>query len=59
MKCTFCGKDIMKNRGITLIKNDGSALRFCNSKCEKNFLMGRNPRKVKWVRKAKKAGKKE
>ena len=51
MICTFCKREVMKNRGIKLIKNDGSAQMFCNSKCEKNFLMGRNPRKVKWVRK--------
>ena len=51
MICNFCKREIQKHRGITLIKNDGSAQRFCNSKCEKNFLMGRNPRKVKWVRK--------
>ncbi len=37
------------------VKNDGSILWFCSSKCRKNFLkLGRNPRKLKWtLRKAK------
>ncbi|HDR53597.1 MAG TPA: 50S ribosomal protein L24e [archaeon] len=55
MKCTFCGSEIIRNRGIMLVKNDGSTQNFCSSKCEKNLLMGRNPRKVRWVRKSKKA----
>jgi len=35
------------------VKNDGTIYYFCSSKCEKNFMMGRDKRKVKWVRKRK------
>lgn len=34
--------------GKMLVKNDGTALFFCNSKCESNHHI-RNPRQVKWT----------
>jgi len=54
MKCNFCGEKIPKGRGIMFVKRDGTILYFCSSKCEKSYFMGRNPRKVKWVRKRRK-----
>ncbi|WFO76024.1 50S ribosomal protein L24 [Desulfurococcaceae archaeon MEX13E-LK6-19] len=53
--CSFCGRLIEPGTGIMYVKNDGSILWFCSSKCRKNFLkLGRNPRKLKWtLRKAK------
>ncbi|MEM0117291.1 MAG: 50S ribosomal protein L24e [Conexivisphaerales archaeon] len=57
-KCTFCGKDIMPGRGIMLIKNDGSVMSFCSSKCRVNQLkLKRDPRKLKWTAKYVKGGK--
>jgi len=53
-KCNFCNSIIEQGRGKTLVAKDGRALTFCSSKCEKNFLLGRNPKRVNWVRKAKK-----
>lgn len=38
------------------VKVSGEIFYFCSSKCEKNFMMGRNPRKVKWVKKKKIVG---
>ncbi|MHC1628135.1 MAG: 50S ribosomal protein L24e [Candidatus Nezhaarchaeales archaeon] len=50
--CTFCGKSIPAGTGIMYVKNDGSILYFCSSKCRKNMLqLRRNPAKVKWAKK--------
>ncbi len=55
MKCSFCKKEIEPGTGKMFVRNDGKILYFCSSKCEKNMIeLGRNPRKVKWVRKLKK-----
>lgn len=35
--------------GKTLVKADGKTFTFINKKCERSFLMKRNPRKVKWT----------
>jgi len=35
--------------GKRYIKKDGSVLFFCSSKCEKNYKLGRDPRKLKWT----------
>ncbi len=58
-KCAFCGSDIEPGHGWMYVKADGTILYFCSSKCAKNYLkLGRNPKKVKWVRKkSKKEGK--
>jgi len=49
-KCSFCGRDIPPGTGIMYVKNDGTILWFCSSKCRKNALkLGRNPRKLKWT----------
>ena len=50
-KCNFCNSIVKQGRGKTFVARDGRALNFCSSKCEKNFLLGRNPKKVNWVRK--------
>ncbi len=54
MKCSFCQNEIELGTGKMSVKNDGKIEFFCKSKCEKNSLMRRNPRKVKWVVKKKK-----
>ncbi len=55
-KCSHCGKEYEPSRGVTLVKNDGTILYFCGSKCRKTLLMGK--RKVRWVLKSKKKDKK-
>ncbi len=48
-KCSFCGDAIPKGRGKMLVKNDGRILHFCNSKCDKNFHLGRQGKKTRWT----------
>ena len=49
-KCFFCNNAIPEHKGLMFVKNDGKVRWFCSSKCEKNTKLGRNPRKVKWVK---------
>lgn len=49
-RCSFCGREIKPGRGIMFVKNVGSVLWFCSSKCRKSMLkLGRNPKKLKWT----------
>ncbi len=50
--CSFCGREIEPGTGLIYVKNNGSILRFCSSKCFKSFKMGRDPRRLKWVKKS-------
>jgi large subunit ribosomal protein L24e len=48
--CAFCGQEFPLGTGIMYVKNDGSTLWFCSSKCRKNALkLKRDPRKFKWT----------
>jgi len=48
--CNFCGREIQPGTGVWYVKNDGSILRFCSSKCFKNALkLHRDPTKLKWT----------
>jgi len=51
MKCSFCSAAIKHGTGKIFVKNDGTVYYFCSSKCEKNYLMGREAKKRKWSRK--------
>jgi large subunit ribosomal protein L24e len=53
MKCSFCGSLIKKGTGKMFVKNDGMIYYWCSSKCEKNYLLGRARKELKWVRKKK------
>lgn len=56
-KCAFCGRDIPPGHGLMYVRNNGSVLWFCSSKCRKNMMeLHRDPRKLKWTTKHKKGG---
>ncbi|MBC7127968.1 MAG: 50S ribosomal protein L24e [Candidatus Methanosuratincola petrocarbonis] len=49
-KCSFCSQEIPAGTGLMYVKNDGTILRFCSSKCRKNMLgLKRVPRDLKWA----------
>ena len=55
VNCLFCDKSISTGRGILVAQPNGKTFNFCSHKCEVNMLkLKRDPRKVDWVRKAKK-----
>ncbi|MBI1978542.1 MAG: 50S ribosomal protein L24e [Candidatus Aenigmarchaeota archaeon] len=54
MRCSFCGSDIAKGTGKMFVKNTGEIFYFDKSKCENNFSMGRDKKKIKWVKREKK-----
>lgn len=56
-KCTFCKRQYEFPKGITVVQKDGKAKYFCSKKCRSSFEMGRDNRKVSWVRKVKKTDK--
>lgn len=49
-KCSFCGSEMPPGTGLTLVKNDGTLLYFCCSKCYKNYKLGRDPKRTPWSR---------
>ncbi|MDP6626899.1 MAG: 50S ribosomal protein L24e [Methanopyri archaeon] len=50
MDCSFCGKEIEPGSGMMYVKDDGTILYFCSSKCDNNLLnLSRVPRRVKWT----------
>ncbi|MCD6495718.1 MAG: 50S ribosomal protein L24 [Candidatus Aenigmarchaeota archaeon] len=51
MKCTFCGAEIPRGRGKMFVKISGQVLYFCGSKCQKNYQLKRDGKKVKWTKK--------
>ncbi|MDH5402923.1 MAG: 50S ribosomal protein L24e [Candidatus Heimdallarchaeota archaeon] len=51
-KCSFCGHEIPRGKGMTFVKLDGTILRFCRKKCRVSMVdHKRNPRKLKWTEK--------
>ncbi len=49
-KCSFCGSDFNKGSGKVFVKDNGTILFFCATKCEKNMLkLKRDARKFKWT----------
>jgi len=50
MKCSFCGDEIPEGRGKMFVKNTGQVFYFCGSKCQKNFDLGRDGKKVSWTK---------
>jgi len=54
MKCSFCGGEMPKGAGKMYVKSDGKIFYFCSSKCNKNYLLGRDGKLVKWTQRFKK-----
>ena len=50
--CSFCKESYEFPRGISVVQKDGNVRYFCSSKCRKNSEMGRDAKKVKWIRKS-------
>ena len=49
-KCIFCGREEPDFTGAFLLKNDGTTVFYCSSKCRKNHLkLGRDKRNLKWT----------
>ncbi|KYH41606.1 MAG: 50S ribosomal protein L24 [Candidatus Bathyarchaeota archaeon B26-2] len=49
-RCSFCGYEFPPGTGIMYVRNDGSILWFCSSKCRKSSLkLRRDSRKFKWT----------
>ena len=55
-ECDYCGDDIEPGTGTLLVRNDGSTVDYCSSKCEKNADLGREPREVEWTASGQAAG---
>ena len=51
--CSFCKRNYEIPMGLTLFTIDGKSLHYCSSKCRKNVNLGRDPKRVKWVKKYK------
>jgi large subunit ribosomal protein L24e len=49
VKCSFCLGTVREGRGKVYVKTDGKILNFCDSKCRKNWGMGRTGKKIKWT----------
>ncbi len=58
MKCSVCKSNVLKGSGKMFVRNDGRIFYFCGSKCQKNWNMGREGKKLKWVVSEKKVKKK-
>lgn len=48
--CSYCGSVIEPGSGVMFVKNDGTIIWFCSSKCLKNFRLGRDPKKMPWTK---------
>ncbi|XP_062510199.1 large ribosomal subunit protein eL24-like [Corticium candelabrum] len=47
--CNFSGYKIYPGHGKRYCRVDGKAFTFINGKCERSFLMKRNPREITWT----------
>jgi large subunit ribosomal protein L24e len=54
--CDFSGEEIEPGTGTMYVKNDGTVLHFKDSKAEKNYFLGREPRDVEWTAEGRAAG---
>ncbi len=47
--CDYTGEEIEPGTGIMYVQTDGSVLHFVDSKAEKNYKLGREPRDLEWT----------
>lgn len=47
--CDYTGEPIEPGTGIMYVKANGEVLHFVNSKAEKNYFLGREPRDLEWT----------
>ncbi|SEP94617.1 50S ribosomal protein L24e [Natrinema salaciae] len=47
--CDYTGEEIEPGTGIMYVKSDGTVLHFVDSKAEKNYKLGREPRDLEWT----------
>jgi large subunit ribosomal protein L24e len=53
--CNFCGGPVEPGTGKMFVRKDGTIFYFCCSKCQKNYRLGRVPRRVAWTAAGRKA----
>ncbi|MBI2550429.1 hypothetical protein HYV83_04590 [Candidatus Woesearchaeota archaeon] len=53
-RCSFCGNEIEKGTGLIFVEKIGKVHHYCSSKCERNVLLGRKPKHVRWTQEFKK-----
>ncbi|MBU5557608.1 MAG: 50S ribosomal protein L24e [Candidatus Aenigmatarchaeota archaeon] len=53
MKCSICGREIPSGSGSMFVWNDGRIAYYCGSKCKNNAALGREPKKLNWIKKKK------
>jgi len=49
--CTFCKRRFKEPKGLTVFTFDGKSVHYCSSKCRRNTALGRDARKLNWVKK--------
>jgi len=47
-KCLFCGEKMPVGTGKMLVLKSNKVMYFCSGKCEKNWKMKRDPKRIKW-----------
>jgi large subunit ribosomal protein L24e len=47
--CDYSGEEIEPGTGTMYVKTDGTILHFVDSKAEKNYFLGREPRDLEWT----------
>ncbi|NLZ29622.1 MAG: 50S ribosomal protein L24e [Methanomicrobiales archaeon] len=57
--CSFCGGPLEPGTGKMFVRRDGTIYYFCSSKCQKNYRLGRVPRRVEWTTAGRRARGKE
>ncbi|MFC6989185.1 50S ribosomal protein L24e [Haloplanus sp. GCM10025708] len=54
--CDFSGDEIEPGTGTMFVRTDGTILHFKDSKAEKNYFLGREPRDLEWTREGQRQG---